>query len=226
VRQQAFVALMEVLRDVEDPDNLDYVAGAVKKRMIDWLRVHGPLRRSAEGFVPREDAISLDAELPSGESYVELIEAPPEPGSVEDRLYLREAIANLTDREREVLAAIYVRGLRGAELAEEVGISEARNSQLHQEALHKLGRSTPREGRRKGRTRKARDETGLTDREKQVLACLAEGDDVKETAARLGLGIESIKTYRKKLLRALEAKNGCEAVAIGFRRGILGRPVG
>jgi|GEM_PF-3991132 len=47
----------------------------------------------------------------------------------------------------------------------------------------------------------------ITFRERQVLQCLAEGLTSKETAVKLHLSIDTIKTYRSRLLLKLNAKN-------------------
>lgn len=47
----------------------------------------------------------------------------------------------------------------------------------------------------------------ITFRERQVLQCLAEGLTSKETAQRLFLSQDTIKTYRSRLLIKFNAKN-------------------
>lgn len=47
----------------------------------------------------------------------------------------------------------------------------------------------------------------ITFRERQVLQCLAEGLTSKETAQRLFLSQDTIKTYRSRLLLKFNAKN-------------------
>ncbi|MBT8233426.1 MAG: helix-turn-helix transcriptional regulator [Saprospiraceae bacterium] len=47
----------------------------------------------------------------------------------------------------------------------------------------------------------------ITFRERQVLQCLAEGLTSKETAKKLFLSQDTIKTYRSRLLIKLQAKN-------------------
>jgi DNA-binding NarL/FixJ family response regulator len=49
----------------------------------------------------------------------------------------------------------------------------------------------------------------------------ADGFDVYETADRRGRSFETIKVQRRSVLAKLDARNMTEAVAIGFRTGLL-----
>jgi DNA-binding CsgD family transcriptional regulator len=61
----------------------------------------------------------------------------------------------------------------------------------------------------------------LTARELEVLIWAADGDTAGDTAKRLWLAEETIKGYRKKIIRKLVARNLANAVAIAMRTGIL-----
>jgi DNA-binding NarL/FixJ family response regulator len=58
----------------------------------------------------------------------------------------------------------------------------------------------------------------ITFRERQVLQCLAEGLTSKETAQKLFLSMDTIKTYRSRLLLKFNAKNafqlGMKTIAV------------
>jgi len=62
---------------------------------------------------------------------------------------------------------------------------------------------------------------GLSPREQEVLALLAEGLANKEIAARLGLSAHTAKFHVESILRKLPAVNRAEAVKEGIRRGIV-----
>ncbi len=62
---------------------------------------------------------------------------------------------------------------------------------------------------------------GLSLTEMQVLAHLAEGHSVQETADHMGVAFETAKEQRKDTFARLGARNGPHAVAIGFRMGLL-----
>jgi DNA-binding CsgD family transcriptional regulator len=64
----------------------------------------------------------------------------------------------------------------------------------------------------------------LTDRETEVLAGAAEGETAAQTGARLFLSSETVKSYRKRIIAKLGARNGTHAVALALRNGLL--PVG
>jgi len=61
----------------------------------------------------------------------------------------------------------------------------------------------------------------LTPREVQVLRLLAEGSVTKEVAVELNLGVETVRTYRKTLMKKLKIHNVTELiqVALGPRDG-------
>lgn len=66
--------------------------------------------------------------------------------SCEPTLELREAMARLPHRERQLLGQHYFEGLRLQEIAERFGVSVARASQLHRAALNRLRTLLSREG--------------------------------------------------------------------------------
>src|SRR5262249_32589073 len=61
----------------------------------------------------------------------------------------------------------------------------------------------------------------LSERERDVLTLVARGMTLAETASRLFLGVETIRTHRKKALRKLKAKNMPHAVALAISRGVI-----
>ena len=106
----------------------------------------GELRRRT-GELDRAHLISLNA--PAGDEQDgeigETIGAAPGPGDPDRALLDREktamfkaAIAQLTDREREVLSMVYVQGLQGAEVGRALGVTESRISQILSSARAKL----------------------------------------------------------------------------------------
>jgi two-component system, NarL family, response regulator DesR len=61
----------------------------------------------------------------------------------------------------------------------------------------------------------------LSPRELQVLALTADGLAMGEIAARLHVGLSSVRTYRHKTHRKLGARNAAHAIALACRRGDL-----
>jgi DNA-binding CsgD family transcriptional regulator len=61
----------------------------------------------------------------------------------------------------------------------------------------------------------------LTARERDVLAGAADGETAEQTGARLYLSSETVKSYRKRAIAKLGAKNGTHAVALALRTGLL-----
>jgi DNA-binding NarL/FixJ family response regulator len=64
-------------------------------------------------------------------------------------------------------------------------------------------------------------ETGLTEREMEVLRLIAAGNANKEIAALLSLTEETIKSRVKNILSKLGANDRTHAVTIGLKRGII-----
>ena len=66
-----------------------------------------------------------------------------------------------------------------------------------------------------------RDPGALTERELGILQVLAEGKSTKEVAETVFLSEETVKTYLKQIFRKLGVRDRTEAVAEGFRRGLV-----
>lgn len=65
------------------------------------------------------------------------------------------------------------------------------------------------------------ERAGLSPRLADVLYGLAAGETVGQTAARIGLTADTVKTHRERLYRKLGALNGPHAVAIAGHMGLL-----
>ena len=63
----------------------------------------------------------------------------------------------------------------------------------------------------------------LTPRLVDTLQALAAGENLPETAARLCISEDTVKTHRRRLYKQLGARSGPHAVAIASRRGLLGQ---
>lgn len=61
----------------------------------------------------------------------------------------------------------------------------------------------------------------LTARQYEVLVCLSRGMTKAETAAELGVTLESVKWHAKEMRWRLEARNTHHAVSVAFQKGIL-----
>jgi DNA-binding NarL/FixJ family response regulator len=62
----------------------------------------------------------------------------------------------------------------------------------------------------------------LSGRLVEALLGMAAGETADETATRLGLPLETMKSRRVEVLRRLGARNAAQAVARGFEIGLLG----
>ncbi|MBH1934514.1 response regulator transcription factor [Streptomyces sp. AV19] len=71
------------------------------------------------------------------------------------------------------------------------------------------------------RLRADRDETVLSERERQVLRGFAEGKSIPQLAAELYLGASTVKTHTQRLYEKLGVSDRAAAVAEAMRRGLL-----
>ena len=61
----------------------------------------------------------------------------------------------------------------------------------------------------------------LSDRELEVLVDLAEGLTAAASARSRFLATETVKSYRKRVIAKLGARNGTHAAVLGVRRGLV-----
>jgi DNA-binding CsgD family transcriptional regulator len=61
----------------------------------------------------------------------------------------------------------------------------------------------------------------MSDRERQVLAVIAQGKTSQDIARRLGISARTVEAHSRSITKKLRAANKAHAVAIGFRKGIL-----
>lgn len=61
----------------------------------------------------------------------------------------------------------------------------------------------------------------LTVRERQILASIAAGGSVKETAASLGISVKTVENLQRRMFRKLGARNRPHAVRQGMLLGVL-----
>lgn len=69
-------------------------------------------------------------------------------------------------------------------------------------------------------TRRDQQENVLSQRERQVLQLLAEGCTNKEVAAKLGLAVRSIETYRAQIMEKLDLHSTAELTKFAIRNGL------
>ena len=67
---------------------------------------------------------------------------------------------------------------------------------------------------------------GLTERERQILASIARGDAVKQTAIALGIKAKTVENLQGRLFCKLGVRNRAQAVTRAHELGLLARPDG
>ena len=65
-------------------------------------------------------------------------------------------------------------------------------------------------------------EVGLSDREMEVLECLAQGKTTSQVAGELFISENTVKTHVRHILEKLEASNRAEAVSKATQMGLIG----
>jgi DNA-binding NarL/FixJ family response regulator len=63
--------------------------------------------------------------------------------------------------------------------------------------------------------------TRVTQRQRQILQLIANGDSTATVARRLGLSTETVKTHTKQIFARLEARDRAHAVAIALRSSLI-----
>jgi two-component system nitrate/nitrite response regulator NarL len=61
----------------------------------------------------------------------------------------------------------------------------------------------------------------LTDREREILRLIADGNSLPEIAKQLFLGVTTVKTHVQHLYEKLGVSDRAAAVAVAMRRGLL-----
>jgi len=64
----------------------------------------------------------------------------------------------------------------------------------------------------------------LTEREREVLTCIAEGLSTKEIAARFDISIRTVETHRANLMRKLDLHSVARLVQFAIREGLVKPP--
>jgi DNA-binding CsgD family transcriptional regulator len=61
----------------------------------------------------------------------------------------------------------------------------------------------------------------LTDREKQVLKLVAEGNSNKEVAQLLGISVKTAMSHRERVMQKLDIHNRTELVKFALKLGVI-----
>ena len=83
---------------------------------------------------------------------------------------------------------------------------------------------SPRPGRtarRRKRLRPVEEDDRLTSRERQVLACFAQGQNTAVVARRLSISSTTVRNHAQRILAKLRAHSRLEAVARAYAIGLL-----
>jgi RNA polymerase sigma factor (sigma-70 family) len=213
-----FEGLVRALRDY-DPSKgplLHYIGLRCRGVMIDGLRrrmlstrtqrangIDEPLLLSLEQAAAddlRIDELIADPHALTAEDVIERVSSAS----------ACSALATLPKSQRRILFARFVESRSQQDVADEQGVSRKTVAQCELEVrrrLHHLDEDS--------------EEEELTDKELKVLRLAAEGATSAETARQLRKAGETVKSQRRSVISKLRARNMLNAVAIGYKRGIL-----
>ncbi|NLE44317.1 MAG: response regulator transcription factor [Chloroflexi bacterium] len=103
------------------------------------------------------------------------------------------------------------------ELAVAIRAARVGKATLAPEALHHLISL---------KTRKPPAGSQLSDREREVLACIADGMTNSEIAERLVISYATVKTHVSNIISKLEVSNRIEAATLAVKQGLVDRTAG
>jgi DNA-binding NarL/FixJ family response regulator len=78
--------------------------------------------------------------------------------------------------------------------------------------------------RRQALEEHGRGATALSCRELEILSLLVQGKTGKEIAALLNVGVETVRSHRKKMMKKLDVSNVARLINAAFRAGLIQRP--
>jgi two-component system, NarL family, response regulator DesR len=213
-----FEGLVRALRDYDSSKGSlsNYIVLRCRGAMIDGLRrrmlstrtqrsngVDEPLLLSLEQALAddlRIDEVLADPDALTAEDVIERVSSAS----------ACSALAGLPKPYRRILFARFVERRSQQDVASAEGVSRKTIAQREiqvRRRLHHLDESA--------------EEQPLTPKELKVLRLAAEGATSAETARRLHKARETVKSQRRAVIAKLRARNMLNAVAIGYKRGLL-----
>lgn len=204
---------------------------------------HGVLRKGIRSVLAQDPAIEIAAEASDGSQALELVESVAPDVVILDiampGLNGLDAAAQITRRARRV-GVIVLSMYSDEEYLQRAVAAGVRGYLLKDSAEPDLVRAvravaegntffSPAVSDRLFDDYRLRVESGevrdsydlLTDREKQVLALLAQGHSNKDVATALSLGLSTVETHRLNLMRKLNLHNTAELVLYAVRKKVL-----
>jgi DNA-binding CsgD family transcriptional regulator len=85
-------------------------------------------------------------------------------------------------------------------------------------------KGVPRGRRHPTSQRGASDESNLTDREREILACFARGMSSTAIAKRLSISRATVRNHGQRILQKLGVHNRIAAVSRAYARGLIPLP--
>jgi DNA-binding NarL/FixJ family response regulator len=167
----------------------------------------------------KPDVLLLDVNMPgmSGVDVVRTLRKMPEDEQC------RILMLTISKSEQDLLGAIEA-GADGY-LLKNVEPDELRKSiLLVQQGMSVLSPQVTRQVLRaavEGGQARAGD-SGLSEREMEVLACLAQGKTTSQIASELFISDNTVKTHVRHILEKLDASNRAEAVSKAIQMGLIG----
>jgi len=140
-----------------------------------------------------------------------------------------EVLRELHERFGDELPVILVSGVRTSTLdriaglmvgADDYIVKPVDTGELLARARRSLRRSSTVDGKGNGQQRRGSD-VGLSPREQEILALLAQGRSQREIASTLVISPKTVATHIQHLLGKLGAHSRAQAVALAFQLGLV-----
>jgi DNA-binding response OmpR family regulator len=190
---------------VDDDDGFRaFVAEALRQAAFDVLQAASGEAALAVARRFRPDLVILDVRLPDLSGY--------------------EVFQELRDELGEELPVVFVSGERAESFDRAAGIMLGGDDYLAKPLAidELLARARHLTARRRAT---AREGLGLTGRERQVLALLADGLSPAQVADELVISQSTVGTHVEHIYVKLGARTRAHAVGLAYRRGLLDVPV-
>jgi RNA polymerase sigma factor (sigma-70 family) len=193
-----------------------YVVVRCRGAMIDGLRRRMLITRTQMANGVREPVVlSLDYEVADNLSIGEIV-SDPDATTAEDvieRVTSASTCSQLADLPRPYQRILFARFLLGRsqqEVARAEGVSRKTVAECESRARRRLRQLD-----------ESPEHQPLTPKELKVLRLAAQGASSAETARQLRRARETVKSQRRAVIAKLRARNMINAVAIGYKRGLL-----
>lgn len=208
-------------------DHEGFINAAIRHlRKLDWLDIVGRASNGLEAIERSEslrpDVVLMDLRMPGvdGLTAIARVTALPDPPAVV-ALTTFDADTYVIRALRAGAAGFLVKSTPPEDLIGLVRVAADGHTVLSPSAARRLV-ALSADGRERGEDARRRT-AGLTERERDVLACLGEGLSNADIGARLHLAEATVKSYVSRMLVKLDCANRTQAGLLAHEAGLVAR---